>query len=86
MGIVDKIEARLIAEWRQAWKFWSVRLNGLGITLIGVPEILSYSWSSMPADLREALPYAQHVAIGLFVASLVARIIKQPKVGGDGQD
>lgn len=80
MSISDKIETWLIAEWRQAWKYWSVKLNGAGISLLALTEMLSHVWGTMPPDLRASLPYAQHAAIALFVGGFLARFIAQPKV------
>ena len=79
MSFFAKIEARLIAEWRSAWRYWSVKLNGVGVLLLGATETVSGAWNSMPADLRAALPFMQKVALALFIAGLVARFVAQPR-------
>jgi hypothetical protein len=65
-----RLPAQLIADWRSAWRFWSVRIATCGAGLMA-------TWSSLPADLREALPYANQVAAALFVAVTIARMLAQ---------
>ena len=74
------IRARLIADWRLFFRFWSVRLNGLGLLLLTGCQVATDAWSSMPADLRHAMPYAQGISIALLVGGLIARLIVQPKL------
>ncbi|MCE7798824.1 hypothetical protein LWE61_20045 [Sphingobium sufflavum] len=62
--------ARLIPGWTSAWRLWSVRLSTLGAGLMA-------AWSSLPADLRGALPYADRVAAALFLAVTAARLVAQ---------
>lgn len=67
----------LIDDWKKAHRYWSVRLNSAGIALMGLAGIVSEAWNSMPSDLRQAVPYAQGIAMGLFILGLVARVVKQ---------
>ncbi|HEX7823190.1 MAG TPA: hypothetical protein VF463_21560 [Sphingobium sp.] len=62
--------ARLIPGWTGAWRLWSVRLSTLGAGVMA-------AWSSLPIELRQALPYADRIAAGLFVAVTVARLVAQ---------
>lgn len=70
---------KLIEGWRHAWRYWSVKLNALGLLLLSVCQFAGDAWGSMPPDMREALPYAQHISIGIFVAGLFARLVAQPR-------
>lgn len=70
---------KLIEGWRHAWRYWSIRLNGLGLLLLAACQFAGDAWSSMPPDLRQAMPYAQHISIALFAAGLLARLIPQPR-------
>ena len=79
MKIFDTIELRLIAAWREVWGFWSVRLNALGLTLLSFCQLVTETWNSMPDELRQILPYARWVSVGLFAVGFAARFIAQPK-------
>jgi hypothetical protein len=65
-----RIRARLIDDWRQAWRFWSVRLSAFGAAL-------SAAWVSMPADMRDGFPGAQWIGLMLFISVLLARLVVQ---------
>jgi len=78
MTILNKLDQYLIAEWRSAWKFWSVRINTLAVTTTALCQTASTTWASMPPDLRQAIPYVQWIGLGLFVAGLAARVVAQP--------
>lgn len=78
--IIEAIRARLIADWRLFFRFWSVRLNGLGLLLLTGCQIATDAWNSMPTDLRHAMPYAQGISIALLVGGLIARLFVQPKL------
>ncbi|MFT3965596.1 MAG: hypothetical protein QM690_06920 [Sphingobium sp.] len=62
--------ARLIADWRSAWRFWSVRLAALGAALMA-------GWTSLPPEVRAGMPYANEVAALLFAAVAAARLVAQ---------
>lgn len=82
----DWLRARLIDDAGKWWRMWSVRLNGLGLLLLSASQILSESWSTMPPDLRAALPYANVISIVLFASGLLARVVVQKKLGkSDGE-
>ncbi len=69
-ALPDRQRARLIPGWGSAWRLWSVRIATLGAGLMT-------AWSSLPDGLRAALPYADRIAAGLFVAVTVARLVAQ---------
>lgn len=66
---------KLIDQWRQWWRFWSVRLSAVALVL----EALGQAWAQLPDDVKALLPSSTlHLLSGVFVAcSMIARIIKQ---------
>ena len=76
----------LIEDWRKCWRFWSVRLGVMGsaitAVLIAFPDVALSAWAMLPADLKAAIPerYMPLIGVGIFVASLIARAIKQTKL------
>jgi hypothetical protein len=64
----------LIDEWKSAHKLWSIRISALSAAIMA-------SWTYLPADLRDNLPYANQLAAGLFLSTLIARLMVQ----ADGQ-
>ena len=76
----------LIEDWRNFWRFWSVRLGIVGSAITGVliafPDVALSAWAMMPADLKSAIPerYMPLIGVIIFVASLIARAIKQMKL------
>ena len=83
---MNKIKLELIEDWRNFWRFWSVRLGIVGSAITGVliafPDVALSAWAMMPADLKSVIPerYMPLIGVGIFVASLVARAIKQSKL------
>lgn len=65
-----RIRARLIADLRQSWRFWSVRISAIGAALMA-------AWTALPADVRAGLPYANHLAAMLFVLVALSRLVSQ---------
>jgi hypothetical protein len=79
---------KLIANWRQSWRLWSVRVSAIATALftfmLAAPDQALAVWAVLPADLQELIPGRTAIAAVLFVASLVARLIKQREaVHGD---
>ncbi|WP_288935487.1 hypothetical protein [uncultured Sphingomonas sp.] len=74
---------KLIEEWRQSWRLWSVRLSALGAILTGLalaaPDFLQSLWNGLPTDLRALLPVSVTHAVptALFILTIVARIVSQ---------
>ena len=83
---MNKIKLELIEDWRNFWRFWSVRLGIVGSAITGVfiafPDVALSAWAMLPADLKAAIPerYMPLIGVGIFVASLIARAIKQTKL------
>ena len=76
---------RLIDGWRHSWRLWSVRLSAFGALLMTwaalTPDALLQAWLALPPDVRGLLPeqVLKGVPVVLFVATLLARLIPQPK-------
>ena len=83
---MNKIKLEIIEDWRNFWRFWSVRLGIIGSAITGVliafPDVALSAWAMMPADLKAAIPerYMPLIGVVIFVASLIARAIKQTKL------
>lgn len=87
---MNKIKIQLIEDWRNFWRFWSVRLGVIGSALTGwliaFPDQALQAWALLPADLKAYLPerYMPLVGVAIFVMSLIARAIKQTKLEPKG--
>lgn len=87
---MKKFKLQLIEDWRNFWRFWSVRLGIVGSAITGVliafPDVALLAWAIMPADLKSAIPerYMPLIGVVIFVASLIARAIKQTKLQPKG--
>lgn len=83
---MKKFKLQLIEDWRNFLRFWSVRLGIIGSAITGVliafPDVALSAWAMMPADLKSAIPerYMPLIGVVIFVASLIARAIKQTKL------
>ena len=83
---MKKLRIELIEDWRNFWRFWSVRLGVIGsaiaAVLIAFPDVALSAWAMMPGDLKAAIPerYMPLIGVVIFVASLIARAIKQSKL------
>lgn len=71
----------LIPNWRQAGRWWSVRVSALGSILyaamILIPDQLLDLWNMMPGEIRELVPSRTWVSLILFVLVIVARLVPQ---------
>lgn len=88
------MKLKLIDQWRSFWRMWSMRLNAVGLAILGYitvsPEIITQAWYALPADMKNMLPpnYLMWISVGLFALGLIARVIKQesiPKGPTDGK-
>lgn len=77
---------KLIPHWRAMWRAWSVRLNAVGVFILGWfafdPVSLLAVWNMMPAPVRDLIPAQMLSILGalLFALSLLARLVRQPKM------
>ncbi|KTW00458.1 hypothetical protein [Sphingomonas sanguinis] len=79
---------RLIPNWRQSWRWWSVRVSALGAMifafLLAAPDQALAIWQALPADVQAMIPNAKEIGLVLTIAVLVARNVRQKEVG-DGR-
>ncbi|WP_368648536.1 hypothetical protein ABRY95_13725 [Castellaniella ginsengisoli] len=90
---------KLIDNWRQCHRFWSVRLQLAGAAILtfveGFPDAFVSVWSVIPADVRAEIPsdLVRWVGIAVVAVGIIARIVRQdrlheppdPGLGGEGQ-
>ncbi len=73
----------LKSNWRQAWRWWSVRVSALGALLytllLAFPDFVLELWALLPQEVVAQLPahVAGVVPIAFFVAAIAARVLKQ---------
>ncbi|MXO66247.1 hypothetical protein [Altericroceibacterium endophyticum] len=78
----------LIEEWRDAWRYWSVKLNAIGLAIMAWvwfdPTALLYVLNLAPPALRHYVPDRIEALIGfaVFALAIISRLVKQRKVGG----
>jgi hypothetical protein len=77
---------RLIDDWKDAWKFWSVQLGILGTVLTSVllasPDAALMAWGAFPDEFKQFIPphWMPFIGVGIFACSMVARVIQQQKL------
>ncbi len=73
----------LIEDWRNFWRFWSVRLGIIGSAITGVliafPDAALAAWAILPHELKSSIPpqYMPLIGVVVFALSIVARLIRQ---------
>ena len=73
---------KLVDNWKQAWRWWSVRLAAFGAAgaglILAAPEAVLHAWTMLPAELQVGLAeYRTQIALAVFVVAVIARLIKQ---------
>ena len=74
------MKIQLVEDWKQAWKFWSVRI---WVILAALPQVLPLLGAETLAYLPTWLGNVISVAALLGV---VARVVKQPSLQPDDTD
>lgn len=80
------IKVELVGYWRKWWKLWSVWLSTFGILVLTFavyfPQYALDAWNMLPPDIKNSIPpeFLQKISIGLWVASLISKFIKQKKL------
>lgn len=64
---------KLIPNWRQAWRMFSVQAQASSVAILG-------AWQALPDDLRAKVPESVVLGIvgALLVFGIVGRLIVQP--------
>lgn len=82
----EEPKPRIIPDWRDAWRFWSIRFNAIGLALAGVLLAIPFDqllmvWGFVPSGVKSNLP--TEIIVGILmtfsVASTAARFIQQRK-------
>lgn len=81
---------KLIDNWKEAWKFWSVQLGVLGTVVTSVllasPDAAMVAWSTFPEEFKQFIPphWMPMIGVGIFACSMIARVIQQQKLHRNG--
>lgn len=82
---------RLIPGWHRLARFWSVRLNAVGLLILsGVfwsPDTVLTLWNLMPDAITDRIhpSIVVTISIVLFGASILARIVQQESLDGNSK-
>ncbi|WP_433910362.1 hypothetical protein [Sphingomonas yabuuchiae] len=72
---------RLIPDWRQSWRWWSVRVSAFGAMifafLLAAPDQALAIWQALPADVQALIPNAKEIGLFLTIAVVVVRVVQQ---------
>jgi len=79
-----RVRASLVDDWRDAWRWWSMRLIAIGAAyhslLLLVPaDQLLWLWSMLPGETRALLPAAamHGIPLILFLLAGIGRLAAQ---------
>jgi len=82
---------KLINDWRESWKFWSIRLGLIGTALTSIflaaPEAALYAWAALPSDLKSLInpEVIKFIGVAILVLSFIARVIRQTKLEAENE-
>ena len=72
---------KLIANWRQSWRLWSVRVSAIGAAifalLLAAPDFLLSIWNALPSEVQGLVPNSATLGLIMSLAAGVARIVHQ---------
>lgn len=72
---------KLITDWRQSWRLWSVRVSAIGAMLfaflLAAPDQALAVWQALPADIQALIPNAKEIGLALTIAAIAARVLRQ---------
>lgn len=77
---------KLIKNARDWWKLWSIRLNAIGLTIVGWVQFDPVGalavWNMLPPAVRDFLPpnFLTIAGLLLFSLSMLSRVVAQPKL------
>lgn len=77
--VKTKRKLSLIDNWRQGWKWSSVRTSALGIGMMGAAQVLGSTWAGLPPSIQDRIPHSDVIAMVLFGVALVGRFFKLEK-------
>lgn len=80
---------KLIPNWRDGWKFWSVRVQAIGILILlmleQIPDVVYSAWEALPTELQSLIPDSslKIVAYAALIGGIVARLLYQESLHSD---
>lgn len=74
-----KRKLSIIENWREGWKWASVRTSALGIMVMGAGQALGSTWAGLPPSIQDRIPHSDVIAMILFSVALVGRFFKLEK-------
>jgi hypothetical protein len=83
---------KLLSNWRQAWRWWSVRVSTLAAALAAIalflPEVVGAVWSQLPPELLARLPrgFVMIVPFALELLAIWMRVLQQRAPDEPGVD
>lgn len=77
---------KLVDDWRQAHRWWSVRFAGLGALFTGIGVGASYATSAMALLPVLSFRTVCAVALLIFVCVLAGRLLQQDRAEPDDTD
>jgi hypothetical protein len=77
--MLDPIRKRLVDDWRQAWRWSTVRFHALMLLLAGVYEIMP----ALSPQIAAMLP-AAHQAKAIGVYALIGLLLRLTKMKSNG--
>lgn len=78
--LIDKLKIDTVHDISRSWKWASVQISALGIVIMGAAQVLGQSWTGMPPSIQDRIPHADTIAMILFGATLVGRVLKKKDV------
>ena len=84
--MINWIREHLVPEARDWWRLASIRLNAIGLLILGWvqfdPVGVLTVWNLMPPAVTRAIPATAVTWLGmaLFALSMLARLVVQPRV------
>lgn len=80
------MKIKLIDEARQWYKFWSVKLQAIGLSIMLVaieyPGAAIHAWAILPPEMKKLIPtnYLMYVGLTVFVLAIIAVFVKQDNI------
>jgi hypothetical protein len=83
----NSLRARLVDDWHEAARWWSMRFNAIGLANLSFvsidPTAALGVWNMMPGEVRAVLPHNFLTVLGgiLIFLAMLSRVVKQKPKG-----
>ena len=71
-----KKKIKLIPDWKQSWKFSSIRFSALGAVVMSIMEGVHQGWIAMPSEVSQRVPNAAVIALVIYILVMLGRIYR----------